>query len=217
MHDLVPFVQFKKRGRHPWRSVNFSKVASFKPATLQKLTLLHGCFSRFLHCTNGTKSCNAPHILNNFKLISYDVTSLFTSVPLDFRIDIILKRIYDENELNINIPKQQMRDLLLVCIKNVHFSYNRHIYTQADSVAIGSPLGPILAGIFMVELERTVFPTLRGHMSPWKRYVNDTISNIKEESIEHVLSTLNGYHDNIEFTYEIENDEASFLGCTGNT
>ena len=110
-----------------------------------------------------------------------------------------------------------MRDLLLVCIKNVHFSYNQHIYTQADSVAICSPLGPILAGIFMVELERTIFPTLREHMSPWKKYVNDTISNIKEESIEHVLSTLNGYHDNIEFTYEIENDEATFLGCTGNT
>ena len=43
-------------------------------------------------------------------------------------------------------------------------------------------------------------------MRPWKRYVDDTISYIKEESIEHVLSKLNGYHENIEFTYEIEND-----------
>ena len=25
--DLVPFVQFKRREKHPWRSVNFSKVA----------------------------------------------------------------------------------------------------------------------------------------------------------------------------------------------
>ena len=58
----------------------------------------------------------------------------------------------------------------------------------------------------MVELERTILPTLREHMSPWKRYVDDTISYIKEESIEHVLSKLNGYHNNIEFTYEIEND-----------
>ena len=28
LHDLVPFVQFKKR-EHPWRSVTFSKVAGF--------------------------------------------------------------------------------------------------------------------------------------------------------------------------------------------
>ena len=26
LRDLVPFVQFKKREKHPWRSVNFSKV-----------------------------------------------------------------------------------------------------------------------------------------------------------------------------------------------
>ena len=32
-----------------------------KPATLLKLTLLYGCFSHFLNCTNGTKSHNASH------------------------------------------------------------------------------------------------------------------------------------------------------------
>ena len=46
--DLVPFVQFIKHEKHPWRSV-----------TLNKVTLLHGCFSRFLNCTNSAKSRNA--------------------------------------------------------------------------------------------------------------------------------------------------------------
>ena len=45
--DLVAFVQFKKREKHPWKSVNFSKVAGF---------------SRFLNCTNATTSRNAPHL-----------------------------------------------------------------------------------------------------------------------------------------------------------
>ena len=88
---------------------------------------------------------------SNFKLISFDGTSLFTNVPLDFTTDVILKRIYDENKVNANIPKQQMRDLLLLCTKNVHFSYNGDIYTQADSAAMGSPLGLVLASTFMVE------------------------------------------------------------------
>ena len=35
-----------------------------QPATLLKVTLLHGCFARFLNCTNGTKSRNASHILD---------------------------------------------------------------------------------------------------------------------------------------------------------
>ena len=37
LRDLVPFVQFEKREKHPCRSVTFSKVAGFT---------LHGCFSR---------------------------------------------------------------------------------------------------------------------------------------------------------------------------
>ena len=50
-------------------------------------------------------------------------------------------------------------------------------------------------------------------MSPCKRYADDTISYLKEESSEHVLFKLNYYHDNTEFTYEIENDGMPpFLG-----
>ena len=37
-------------------------VTRFNLATLLKVTFLDGCFSRFLSCTNGTKSRNASHI-----------------------------------------------------------------------------------------------------------------------------------------------------------
>ena len=56
--DLAPFLQFKKHETHPWRSVTFSKVTGFS----LKVTFLHGCFSRFLDCTNGTKSRNTSQI-----------------------------------------------------------------------------------------------------------------------------------------------------------
>ena len=55
LRDLVSFVQFKKREKHPWRSVTFSIVM------LLKVTLLHGCFSPFLNFTNGTKPRKASH------------------------------------------------------------------------------------------------------------------------------------------------------------
>ena len=132
------------------------------------------------------------NIPNNFKLISFNVTSLFTNVKLDVTIDVILNQMYDRNEANPNILKQQIRDFLLVSTENVHFSYNEDIYTQADGVAIGLLLGPVLAGITIVELEGILLSPLREHMSPWKRHVDDTTSFIKEESIEHVSSKLNG-------------------------
>ena len=58
---------------------------------------------------------------------------------------------------------------------------------------MGSPFCSILLDTFMVELEITIFPALRKHMSLWKRYADDIVSYIKEESIEHVLPKLNGY------------------------
>ena len=69
---------------------------------------------------------------------------------------------------------------------------------------MGSPLGPVLAGVFMVHLERTLVPKLTEHINPWKRYVDDIISIIKKTSIAHVLTVLNNFHKNIEFTYEME-------------
>ena len=44
--------------------------ASFAPATLLKLTFLHGCFSSFQSCTNGTKSGNTPYIFSENQLLA---------------------------------------------------------------------------------------------------------------------------------------------------
>ena len=94
--------------------------------------------------------------------------------------------------------------LTILCTKNAHFTFNNEIYQQLDGVAMGSPLGSVIVGIFMVELEKSLIPNLMEHMSPWKRYVHDTIAVIKLSSIEHVLSILNSFHQNIEFKYELE-------------
>ena len=79
-------------------------------------------------------------IPSDHKLISFDVKSLFTNLPLDFAIDLILKRIYEENEIKTKIRKKEMKQLLLLCTKNVQFSYKGIRYQQCDGVAMGSPL-----------------------------------------------------------------------------
>ena len=63
LRDLVPFVQFKKREKHLWRNVPFSKVAAFSLQLYLKKHSSLGVFSRFLSCTNGTKSCKASQII----------------------------------------------------------------------------------------------------------------------------------------------------------
>ena len=63
--DLVPFVQFMKREKHSWMSDTYSKAAGFSQQLYWKW-FLDGCFSSFLSCTNGTKSCKASHLYFKF-------------------------------------------------------------------------------------------------------------------------------------------------------
>ena len=143
-------------------------------------------------------------IPSSYKLVSFDVKSLFTNVPLDRSIDIILKRIYDKYEITTNIGRKEMNDVITLCTKNVLFTFHNEIYQQRDGVAIGYPLGPVLAGIIMIELENSIVPKLNSHLQFWKRYVDDTLTIVKEGSINRVLQQLNSFHPNIQFTFEIE-------------
>ena len=60
-----------------------------------------------------------------------------------------------------------MKQLLTLSTKNVHFTYNKTAYQQNDGVAMGSPLGPVLSGIFMVEFENSLILTLNESMALW--------------------------------------------------
>ena len=127
---------------------------------------------------------------------------------LDYIINIILKRNYYQRELETKILRKEMEDLLLLCTENVHFSYDNKLYSQKDGVAMGSPLGPVITGIFMVDLEKNVIPKLSTHMTKWKRYVDGTITYIKLSSIDYALSVLNSFHKNVKFTFEEEKDNS---------
>ena len=73
------------------------------------------------------------------------------------------------------------------------------------------PLGPVIAGIFMVELERSLLPMLSSYIS-WKHYMNYTIAYVKTDATDHILSILHSFHRNISFTYEQEiKEKISFL------
>ena len=67
---------------------------------------------------------------------------------------------------------------------------------------MGSPLGPVLANVFMVELDTTLIPNLNIKVSSWRRFVDDSICFVKKDSIKFVLDTLNNFHKNIKFTFE---------------
>lgn len=55
-------------------------------------------------------------------------------------------------------------------------------------VAMGSPLGPLLANIFMIASEEQTLSLLKNDIINWKRYVNDTYAYIKPNKVTNVLN-----------------------------
>ena len=65
---------------------------------------------------------------NGFQMVSFHVKSLFTNVTLDQTIQLVLKRIYEKHDVSKNITKQEMKEMLILCIKIVYFTFNEEIY-----------------------------------------------------------------------------------------
>ena len=88
-------------------------------------------------------------------MTSFDISSLFTNVPLDETIDIIISKLFLNPTHYLGFTCGQFKELFSLAVKNCHFLFNGHLYEQVDGVAMGSPLGPLFANIFLSSHERT--------------------------------------------------------------
>ena len=97
-------------------------------------------------------------------MASFDVSSLFTNIPLEQSIDLCIELLFSDNESleyrDCSLSRSQFRKLLSFAVKENHFVFNGQLYDQIDGVAMGSPLGPTLANIFMSVLEK-------GYLNPF--------------------------------------------------
>ena len=65
-----------------------------------------------------------------------------------------------------------------IAIKESFFMFNNKYYKQVDGVAMGSPLGPALANIFMCSFESKWFRDCLNDFRPvfYRRYVDDILA-----------------------------------------
>ena len=141
---------------------------------------------------------------------SFDVESLFTNVPLEETISIIVDKIFKDNKSTFHGLKHfQFRELMIITTQNSHFQFFGKLYDQVDGVAMGSPLGPTLANIFVNHLEEKFVDQIKTTFGVivWLRYVDDIFILIKDPAnMDKVLGFINSLHKTIKFTYENEKD-----------
>ena len=86
-------------------------------------------------------------------LVFYDVTALFTDVPLSEAINILADKAFTDDWFNqtydLNLEIEELAQLLEVATTNQLFQFDGHLYEKTDGVAMGSSLGPLMANVFM--------------------------------------------------------------------
>ena len=106
-------------------------------------------------------------------LIWFDVTSLFTNIPLSKAIDVSIHLIF-ENSSDINFTKREPWNLFRTTTSEICFIFKGSIFDQIDDVAMGSSLVPVLANLFMSLHEQNMIQQATNvKLIFYKRYVDD--------------------------------------------
>ncbi|CAH8464949.1 unnamed protein product [Schistosoma rodhaini] len=150
-------------------------------------------------------------------MASFDVSSLFTNVPINRALDIIYACLESDLDLNLRCPldPSEFIKCLELCLRSTLFIFRGDLYRQKEGIAMGSPVSPIVANLFMHSLEtsaiaRSVFPP-----KVWLRYVDDIFVIIKQDYLEELFANVNNISEQINLTKEIESvdHKLAFLDC----
>ena len=156
------------------------------------------------------------------ELVSFDVSALFTSIPVPTALDII-NRLFTEHIEDpeakdkygcsfrcntIGLEKDEVMSLLKLVLENCVFTFQDRFYKQLHGTAMGSPCSPVVANIYMEYFENIALgPELPVPIKDWKRYVDDVFSIIPKGNRAILLQYLNSIDPHIKFTIEQPNAE----------
>ena len=141
------------------------------------------------------------------KFISFDVSSLFTNVPLQPALEFLERKLL-ASSFEFDVPIECLIDLVKLCLNQSYFQFEDGFYEQIFGLSMGNPLSPVISCLFLEYLETEKLPLYKG-IKPkfWKRYVDDVLCLVPPNfELESFLSFINSLHPTIKFTFEWEND-----------
>ena len=106
--------------------------------------------------------CNETLDANDI-LVSFDVVSLYTKIPVDEAITTIR-----------NLTNDDTAKLVEVCLKTTFFTFQQVFYEQVEGVAMGSPFSPIVANLYIEMFEKRAIASFPLKPKRWKHYLDDT-------------------------------------------
>ena len=135
-------------------------------------------------------------------MLSLDVKSLFTNIPIEGALCCLEKRLRVFHYSDVEV--KEFVNLIKVCISQTIFVFNAEYYKQSEDFSMGNPLYPTLSDIYMYYFEEKISNFF--NFKCWMRYVDDTFILIEKSfDINHVLKVANSVDSHIQFIFELEN------------
>ena len=155
-----------------------------------------------------TELIGSMHVESDEILVSFDVSSLFTNIPVDEAISVIRRKLEEDGTLGDRtfLSPERIAELLGMCLKSTYFSYGGSFYEQKEGAVMGSPVSAVVANLYMEFFEELALETAPTRPRLWKRYVDDTFCILRKGSTEELLHHLNRVRPTIKFTVEQEED-----------
>ena len=135
-------------------------------------------------------------------MISFDVSSLYTNVPVCEAIDICADLLFKKTL--ISVDKDTFKILAKIASCNVIMSTHDGFYKQIDGLAMGSAPAPFLANGWLSQFDSQI----KGNAKIYFRYMDDIVREIPENLIEQKLEEINNYHPSLKFTLETETENS---------
>ena len=104
---------------------------------------------------NFIDAIKTAQIPDDHRQVSFDVTSLFTSIPLHLALDCTETAI-TTSTVKLPLPTDDIMDLLNLCLTSTYFQYNGRHYKQLHGTAMGSPVSVVVAEIVMQNIDEQV-------------------------------------------------------------
>ena len=143
-------------------------------------------------------------------MVSFDVVSLFTNVPIEGALNAALQRLSADTSLpaRTSLSPSQVTGLLGFVLRATYFSYNGSFYEQQEGAAMGSPVSVVIANLYMEVFEEQALQSCDPQLRPrvWKRCVDDTFVISTRASVDGLQAHLNNQQPTIRFTMEAEKD-----------
>jgi len=143
-------------------------------------------------------------------MVSFDVVSLFTNVPIEGACSAALQRLQSDSNLSTrtSLSPEQLTQLLEFVLRSTYFLYKGSYYEQTEGAAMGSPVSAVVANLYMESFEEEALDTCPLSSIPrvWKRYVDDTFIIVASSQTDNLLKHMNSRQPSIQFTSEVECD-----------